>query len=86
MSKHDPRYQSALDKAATKIRNEVDQEVMMTTKLEALNKILLAMLGDARLLDMWWDGQNRAFNYATPREIYQEDPEKVIAYVMEHYR
>ena len=58
----------------------------MTTKLEALNKILLAMLGDARLLDMWWDGQNRAFNYATPREIYQEDPEKVIAYVMEHYR
>ena len=86
MSKHDPRYQIALDKAAATIRNEVDQEVMMTTKLEALNKVLIAMLGDARLLDMWWDGQNRAFNYATPREIYQEDPEKVIAYVMEHYR
>jgi hypothetical protein len=86
MSKHHPRYQAALDKAAATIRNEVDQEVMMATKLEALNKILLAMLGDARLLNMWWDGQNKAFNYLTPREIYQEDPEKVIAYVMEHYR
>jgi hypothetical protein len=86
MSKHHPRYQAWLDKMAVTIRNEVDQEVMMATKLEALNKILLAMLGDARLLDMWWDGQNKAFNYATPREIYQEDPEKVIRYVMEHYR
>lgn len=86
MSKHDPRYQAVLDKAAVTIRNEVDQEVMMATKLEALNKILIAMLGDARLLDMWWDGQNKAFNYLTPREIYQEDPEKVIRYVMEHYR
>ena len=85
MSKHHPRYQAWLDKMAVTIRNEVDQEVMMATKLEALNKILLAMLGDARLLDMWWDGQNKAFNYATPREIYQEDPEKVIRYVMEHY-
>ena len=84
--KHDPRYQAWLDKMAVTIRNEVDQEVMMATKLEALNKILLAMLGDARLLDMWWDGQNKAFNYLTPREIYQEDPEKVIRYVMEHYR
>ncbi len=86
MSKHHPRYQAWLDKMAVTIRNEVDQEVMMATKLEALNKILLAMLGDARLLDMWWDGQNKAFNYLTPREIYQEDPEKVIRYVMEHYR
>lgn len=51
-----------------------------------LNTILLAMLGDARLLNMWWDGQNKAFDYATPREIYQENPEKVIAYVMEHYQ
>lgn len=84
--KHDPRYQAVLDKAAVTIRNEIDQEVTMATKLEALNKILLAMLGDARLLDMWWDGQNKAFNYLTPREIYQENPEKVIAYVMEHYQ
>ena len=86
MSKHHPRYQAWLDKMAVTIRNEVDQEVMMAPKLEALNKILIAMLGDARLLDMWWDGQNKAFNYATPREIYKEDPEKVIRYVMEHYR
>ena len=86
MSKHDSRYQACLDKAAMTIRNQIDQEVMMATKLEALNKILIAMLGDARLLDMWWDGQNKAFNYLTPREIYQEDPEKVIKYVMEHYR
>ena len=84
--KHDPRYQAVLDKAAVTIRNEIDQEVTMATKLEALNKILLVMLGDARLLDMWWDGQNKAFNYSTPREIYQEDPEKVIKYVMEHYQ
>jgi len=56
------------------------------SKLEALNKILVAMLGDPRLLDMWWNGQNKAFDYATPKEIYEENPDKVINYVMEHYR
>ena len=55
-------------------------------KLEALNKVLLPMLGDARLVDMWWNGQNKAFHYATPKEIYEETPEDVIKYVMEHYQ
>jgi len=86
MSKQHPRYQAALDKEALTIRNQIDKEVMMTMKLEALNKILLAMLGDARLVDMWWNGQNKAFHYATPKEIYEETPEDVIKYVMEHYQ
>ena len=68
------------------MRNQIDEEVMMATKLEALNKILFAMIGDPHLVTEWWNGQNRAFDYATPKEIYEEDPEKVIAYVMEHYR
>ena len=84
MSKHHPRYQ-ALDKVALNMRNRIDEE-MMATKLEALNKILLAMIGDPHLVTEWWNSQNKAFHYATPREIYEENPEKVIAYVMEHYR
>ena len=68
------------------MRNRIDEKVMMATKLEALNKILLAMIGDPHLVTEWWNSQNKAFHYATPREIYEENPEKVIAYVMEHYR
>ncbi len=86
MSKHHPRYQATLDKAAVTIRNQIDQEVMMTMKLEALNKVLLAMLGNHQLVDMWWNGQNKAFHYATPKEIYEETPEEVVNYVMEHYQ
>ena len=85
MSKHDPRYQAALDKAAVTIRNEVDQEVM-TMKLEALNKMLLALLGNEALVTMWWDGQNRAFDYKTPREVYETTPTRVINYITGHYQ
>lgn len=86
MSKHHPRYQAWLDKVALNMRNRIDEEVMMATKLEALNRILFAMIGDSHLVNLWWDSQNRAFDYATPKEIYEENPEKVIRYVMEHYR
>ena len=86
MSKHHPRYQAWLDKVALNMRNQIDEEVMMATKLEALNKILLAMIGDPHLVTEWWNSQNRAFHYATPKEIYEENPERVINYVMEHYQ
>ena len=86
MSKQHPRYQAALDKEALTIRNQIDKEVMMQMSLDELNRTLLAMLGDARLVDMWWNGQNKAFHYATPKEIYEETPEDVIKYVMEHYQ
>lgn len=55
-------------------------------RIEELNKILLAMIGDSHLVKEWWNSQNLAFHYATPREIYEEDPERVINYVMEHYQ
>ena len=83
--KHDPRYQAWLDKMAVTIRNEVDQEVM-TMKLEALNKMLLALLGNEALVTMWWDGQNRAFDYKTPREVYETAPTRVINYITGHYQ
>jgi len=86
MSKQHPRYQAALDKEALTIRNQIDKEVMMQMSLDELNRTLLAMLGDARLVDMWWNGQNKAFHYATPKEIYEETPEDVVKYVMEHYQ
>lgn len=54
--------------------------------LEELNKTLLAMCGNQRHVTLWWNTQNQAFHYATPKEIYEETPEKVINYVMEHYQ
>jgi len=55
-------------------------------RLEKLNKILMAMIGDSHLVNEWWNSQNKAFDYATPKEIYEETPDKVINYVMEHYQ
>jgi len=56
----------------------------MTTN--ELNRILFAMIGDSHLVNEWWNSQNKAFDYATPKEIYEETPDKVINYVMEHYQ
>ena len=56
----------------------------MTTN--ELNKILFAMIGDSHLVNEWWNSQNKAFDYATPKEIYEETPDKVIDYVMKHYQ
>ena len=44
------------------------------------------MIGDPHLVTEWWNRQNKAFHYATPKEIYEETPERVINYVMEHYQ
>ncbi len=86
MSKHHPRYQAALDKEAVTIRNQIDKEVMMQMSLDELNKVLLDMVGNHALVALWWNTQNKAFHYATPKEIYEETPEQVINYVMEHYQ
>lgn len=55
-------------------------------RLEELEKTLLDMLGNPALVTLWWNTQNKAFHYATPKEIYEETPEKVVNYVMEHYQ
>lgn len=52
---------------------------------ETLNKAVLALLGNSESLAMtWWNSANRAFEFKTPFEMYNQDPEKVKSYLMDY--
>ena len=43
--------------------------------------LVIAMVGK-ELAEKWWTGSNRAFNGATPEQIYSVTPSVVYAYLM----
>ena len=49
---------------------------------ERINYLLLSALGSAELVHRWWNSVNIAFDYATPEQIWQEEPERVANYVI----
>lgn len=53
---------------------------------ELLGDLLMPLLGSQELIDMWWTGQNRAFDFKTPNEMFEIDQHKVIDYVKAQYR
>jgi len=48
---------------------------------EKCNIILEALLGNNELISIWWSTQNRAFEFQTPRDVFQTDPDKVVKYL-----
>jgi hypothetical protein len=49
---------------------------------ERLNWLLISALGDKELVYKWWQSPNQAFEYATPEQIWSEEPERVANYIM----
>lgn len=50
----------------------------------AINRALLAMLGDNELVDRWWTTPNRRWSGATPQECWEQNPTEVKNYILEH--
>jgi hypothetical protein len=46
-----------------------------------LDKILMGMLGTEDLITKWWNGPNRNWHGQTPAQVYETDPESVVAYI-----
>ena len=43
--------------------------------------MILAIVGENYLADLWWNSSNRAFDGETPEEVLNKDPERVIRYI-----
>lgn len=52
-------------------------------KMDSLDKILMALLGRAELVDAWWTSQNFAFGMQTPMEVWYNDHGRVVKYVLD---
>jgi hypothetical protein len=49
-----------------------------------LNVCLFTMLGNDDLVNRWWESPNLAFENKTPNEVYEENEQQVIDYVLSY--
>lgn len=52
---------------------------------ERLDGLLLGILGSEDLVDIWWNTQNKAFDYETPKTTWLVDPRKVTNYILDQF-
>jgi hypothetical protein len=57
---------------------------MDSDKKRKLNIMLFAMLGSDDLVNRWWESPNLAFENKTPDQVYEEDEQQVIDYVLSY--
>jgi hypothetical protein len=57
---------------------------MDSDKKRKLNIMLFAMLGSDDLVNKWWESPNLAFESKTPNQMYEEDEQQVIDYVLSY--
>ncbi len=57
---------------------------MESDKKRKLNIMLFAMLGSDDLVNKWWESPNLAFENKTPNQMYEEDEQQVIDYVLSY--
>ena len=57
---------------------------MDSDKKRKLNIMLFTMLGSDDLVNRWWESPNLAFEDKTPNQMYEEDEQQVIDYVLSY--
>jgi hypothetical protein len=61
----------------------VDERVVITNFYKKhLDEILFSLFGSADLVNKWWLIPNKAFNNATPLEVLETEPKKVVRYLL----
>lgn len=64
--------------------NPVDFPISPETMKARCNALLTALVGKT-LVDNWWKSPNKAFDGATPAEVFEVDPGLVLSYLMKFY-
>lgn len=60
--------------------------MLNATETEArLNRLLMGLLGSEELIQQWWVSPNRAFDYHTPRQVFDTTPNRVVQYIHEQF-
>lgn len=52
---------------------------------ERLDRLLLSLLGDEKTVEKWWNSPNGAFDYQMPIKVFDNDPNKVINYILTQF-
>lgn len=60
--------------------NSYEINSLMRRRCEAM---ILSMVG-AEMAPDWWNRKNYAFGGSTPNEMFEQDPERVYQYIIEH--
>lgn len=52
--------------------------------LRKRSEVLIVALVGSELAETWWDSENKAFDMQTPRQLFEQNPEKVYSYCLGH--
>ena len=67
------------------VKNIMELVMDLERKRVAINTALLALIGDPKLVDLWWTSPNRAFEDKTPHAVFQTDPQQVCDYILMYF-
>lgn len=57
----------------------------MSLQKERLFRVLTLHFQSEKQALEWWNQPNRRFEYRSPEEIFEHEPEKVAKYIHEHF-
>lgn len=50
-----------------------------------MNRLLMPLLGNQRLVNLWWDTPNHSFDMQTPADVWEYDRKQVFEYIRRQY-
>lgn len=53
--------------------------------VERMNRLLMPLLGNMRLVNLWWDTPNHGFGELTPADVWEIDRKRVFEYIRGQY-
>lgn len=74
-------YDAGLKAAKDAIRSHF----LMNDEIVRLNRLLLALYGTEKSVDLWWITPNAAFGQATPLETFQKWPTRVAEFIHQQF-
>lgn len=54
-------------------------------EVDRINALLLPLLGNQRLVNLWWDTPNYALDMKTPADVWEYDQKRVFEYIRKQY-
>jgi hypothetical protein len=59
--------------------------VRIDDEVERMNRLLMPLLGNQRLVNLWWDTPNHSFDMKTPADVWDYDQKQVFEYIRRQY-
>ena len=53
--------------------------------VEKINRLLVPLLGNLLLVNLWWNTPNYSFDMQTPEDVWEYDRKRVFEYIRSQY-